>query len=159
MITNSEGKKDKTGSRVISLSSKGVVKTKGPGTTYITVATADSYDKKTKTYLIKETIPVFCPSVTSVHFTDSKATLAPLETLDLKEKLIYNPGDLEPFNKDGMKLTWSSNNKKMVSVSSKGLVKVSKKAAPGTYLITVKAVGGVMKGKTVPQRTYTIQVN
>lgn len=156
MITNAEGKPDKNGKKVISINSKGVVKTKGPGRTYVTVCTADSYDKKTKTYKVTKTIPVVCPSVTSVHFSENTGTLAPNTSVELKSRLIFNNGQSEPFNKEGMKLTWASSNRKYVSVNSKGVVKVSKKAVPGTYTITVKAVGGVMKGQTVPEGAYTI---
>ena len=156
MITNAEGKPDKNGKKVISINSKGIVKTKGPGRTYITVCAADSYDKKTKTYKVTKTIPVVCPAVTSVRFSESTGTLAPNSSVELKSKLIFNNGQSEPFNKEGMKLTWSSSNRKYISVNSKGMAKASKKAVPGTYTITVKAVGGVMKGQTVPEGAYTI---
>ena len=159
MITDATGKPDKNGKKVISVNGKGIVKTKGPGSTYLTVCAADSYDKKTRTYAVTQTIPVSCPVVTSVRFQETSATLTANATLDLKSRLVFNNGQSEPFNKDGMKLTWSSSNRKCVSVNSKGFVKVSKKAAPGTYTITVKAVGGVTKGMTVPAGSFTIQIS
>lgn len=157
MVTDNTGKKDRNGSRVISVNSKGIVKPKGPGVTYVTVFAADSYDKPSKSYKVKDTIMVTCVPVTTVRFSPASLSLKRTETLNLKERIIFNGGQ-EPFNKDGMKLKWSSSSKKNVSVNGKGVVKVAKKAAVGTYTITVKATGGVQKGQTVPETTISIIV-
>ncbi len=64
-----------------------------------------------------------------------------------------------PYNKDNMKLSWKSDDKRNVSVNTKGVIKVNKKAAAGSYTITVKAIGGVSKGSTVPEGKIIIVVS
>lgn len=86
MVTDSTGKKDKNGSRVISVNNKGVVKPKGPGITYVTVFAADSYDKPSKSYKVKDTIKVTCVPVTTVKFSPASISLKPTETVNLREK-------------------------------------------------------------------------
>lgn len=157
MITDNTGKKDRKGGRIASVNSKGILKPKGPGVTYVTVFAADSYDKSSKSYKVKDTIRVTCVPVISVTFSSASLNLKKSETSNLKEKIIFNGGQ-EPFNKDKMKLKWSSSSKKNVSVNGKGVVKVAKKAAADTYKITVKATGGVPKGQTVPEGTIDIIV-
>lgn len=157
MVTNSAGVKDKNGRRIISVNGKGVVKPKGPGIAYVTVFAADSYDKASKSYKVKDTIKVTCVPVTSVSFSPASLSLKKTETVNLKEKIIFNGGQ-EPYNKDKMKLKWSSSSKKNVSVNGKGVAKVAKKAAAGTYTIKVQATGGVPKGQTVPEATVNIVV-
>ena len=159
MITDLNGNRDKKGGRVVSVSGKGVIKAKGPGTTYITVCAADSYIKKEKKYKVKATMKVTCGTVTSIGFNEASVTLSQSGTADLKQKLVFNNGSSVPYNKDGMKLSWSSSNKKSVSVNGKGIIKVAKKAAAGTYTITVKATGGVPKGEIIPQGTINIIVS
>ncbi|HBA96895.1 MAG TPA: hypothetical protein DCZ23_02185 [Lachnospiraceae bacterium] len=157
MVTNSVGVKDKNGRRIISVNGKGVVKPKGPGIAYVTVFAADSYDKASKSYKVKDTIKVTCVPVTTVSFSPASLSLKKTETVNLKEKIIFNGGQ-EPYNKDKMKLKWSSSSKKNVSVNGKGVAKVAKKAAAGTYTIKVQATGGVPKGQTVPEATVNIVV-
>lgn len=159
MITDLNGNRDKKGGRVVSVSGKGVIKAKGPGTTYITVCAADSYIKKEKKYKVKATMKVTCGTVTSIGFNEASVTLSQSGTADLKQKLVFNNGSSVPYNKDGMKLSWSSSNKKSISVNGKGIIKVAKKAAAGTYTITVKATGGVPKGEIIPQGTINIIVS
>lgn len=159
MITDSDGNRDKKGGRVVSVSGKGVIKAKGPGTTYVTVCAADSYIKKEKKYKVKATMKVTCGTVTSIGFNEASVTLSQSGTADLKQKLVFNNGSSVPYNKDGMKLSWSSSNKRSVSVNGKGIIKVAKKAAAGTYTITVKATGGVPKGEIIPQGTINIIVS
>jgi len=157
MITDETGKKDKAGSKVISVSKKGVIKAKGPGITYVTAFAADSYVKADKTYAVSDAVQIICVPVRSVAFSENTVNLSPSATYNLKEKLVFNNGT-EPFNKDGMKLKWISNNKKQVSVNKKGVIKAAKKAAAGTYTITVEATGGVQKGKEVPKATISVIV-
>ncbi len=159
MVTDADGNRDKKGGRVVSVSGKGIIKAKGPGTTYITVFAADSYVKKDKKYKVQATMKVTCGKVTSIGFNEPSVTLSQNGTADLKQKLVFNNGSSVPYNKDGMKLSWSSSNKKSVSVNRKGIVKAARKAAAGTYTITVKATGGVPKGETVPQGTINIIVS
>lgn len=159
MLTDAAGKKDRYGSRVISVNSKGIIKSKGPGVTYVTAFATDSYIKASKSYAVSDTIKVTCVPVTSVSFSETSLSLAKLSTADLKAKLIFNNGTEEPFNKDGMKLKWTSSNKKIVSVNGKGVAKVTNKANAGeTCKITVQATGGVPRGQTVPQATIDIIV-
>lgn len=159
MVTDATGKKDRNGSKFISVNSKGIIKSKAPGVTYVTAFAVDSYVKASKSYMVSDTIKVTCVPVTSVSFSEPSLTLSKLGTADLRGKLIFNGGITEPFNKDGMKLKWSSSNKKCVSVNSKGVVKVTNKAVAGeTYKITVQATGGVPKGQTVPETTINIVV-
>lgn len=158
MITDSIGKKDKKGTKIATVNGKGVVKPKGPGITYVTAYTVDSYIKTSKTYTVYDTIQVTCMPVSTIGFSDPTISLHAGETINLKEKLIFNHGNSIPYNKDGMKLNWSSDNKRNVSVNGKGVVKVNKKAVAGNYTITVKATGGVQKGITVPEGKITIIV-
>lgn len=159
MITDAAGKKDRKGGKVISVNSKGIIKSKTPGVTYVTAFAVDSYIRTSKSYTVSDTIKVTCVPVTSVAFSETSLSLAKLGTSNLKEKLIFNNGTEEPFNKDGMKLIWSSSNKQIVSVNKNGVAKVTNKANSGeTCKITVKATGGVPKGQTVPEATIDIIV-
>lgn len=159
MITDAAGKKDRKGGKVISVNSKGIIKSKTPGVTYVTAFAVDSYIRTSKSYTVSDTIKVTCVPVTSVAFSETSLSLAKLGTSNLKEKLIFNNGTEEPFNKDGMKLKWSSSNKQIVSVDKNGVAKVTNKANSGeTCKITVKATGGVPKGQTVPEATIDIIV-
>lgn len=158
MITDFSGKKDKNAAKVASVSAKGVVKPKGPGVAYVAVCAMDSYAKESKAYTVCDIIQVTCKSVDSVGFSENVVILNPMETVKLKEKLIFNGGISEPYNKMGMKLKWVSSDPKNVSVSSQGVVRAGRKAAAGSYTITVKAVGGVQKGQTIPEGTVTIVV-
>lgn len=158
MITDAEGNKSKNGTKIASVSSKGVVKPKGPGATYITVCTVDSYVKESKTYKVMDTISVLCMPVQKIGFEESSMTLSQNGTANLKEKLVFNEGKTEPYNKENLKLKWISSDKKNVSVNSKGVIKINKKASAGSYTIKVQATGGVQKGETVPEGTITINV-
>lgn len=159
MITDASGKKDRYGSRVVSVNNKGIIKSKGPGVTYVTAFALDSYVKASRSYTVSDTIKVTCVPVTSVSFPEASLSLAKAATADLKAKLVFNNGTEEPFNKDGMKLKWTSSNKRSVSVNSKGVVKVTNKATAGeTCKITVQATGGVQRGQTAPQATIDIIV-
>lgn len=156
-ITDAAGKKDRTGRRVATVNSKGMVVTKGPGTTYVSVYAADSYDKTSKTYRVSATIPITCTPVTTIGFSAATVKAEKQQKVDLKSMLIFNGGRNTPFNQEKMKLSWKSSNLRAVSVNSKGIVRVGKKAA-GAYTITVRAVGGVKKGQPVPEGSITIEV-
>lgn len=160
MITDAAGKKDRAGAKIASVNGKGVVKPKGPGITYVTVYAVDSYVKTSKTYTVLKTIQITCMPVSSIGFSDSSITATPGTTVNVKEKLVFNDGNIAmlPYNKDNMKLSWKSDDKRNVSVNTKGVIKVNKKAAAGSYTITVKAIGGVSKGSTVPEGKIIIVV-
>lgn len=156
-ITDAFGKKDKTGKRVATVNSKGIVVTKGPGTTYVSVYAADSYDKASKTYQVSATIPITCTPVTTIGFSAATVKAQNQQTVDLKSMLVFNGGRNTPFNQEKMKLSWKSSNSRAVSVNSKGVVRIGKKAS-GSYTITVRAVGGVKKGQPIPEGSITIEV-
>lgn len=155
LVTDKDGKVDKNGKKVASVSSKGIISPKGPGITYITACAQDSYDKSTKTYKLFSTIQVTCPIVNSVSFkSDTPNNLSLNSKLELKDKLIWNPQ--EPYNLEKMKLKWSSSDKTIATVSSRGQVKTKKKA--GSVTITVEATGGVPKGAAIPKQSITLTI-
>lgn len=61
-----------------------------------------------------------------------------------------------PFNLEKMKLKWTSNNKNIATVNSKGVVKTKTKT--GTVKITVTAIGGVSTGKKAPEQAIDLTV-
>lgn len=105
--------------KVATVSAKGVVKAKAPGKAKITVK---SGSKK-----VTVTVTVPKPAATKIAGVSKKATLKVGKTKTLKPKL-------SPSGSTG-KLTYSSSNKKVASVSSKGKITAKKK---GTAVINVK---------------------
>ena len=109
--------------KVATVTKKGVVKALKKGTATITVRTANG-----KKATCKITVPA---APTDVTLNETKATLAVGKKLTLKAKL----------KGAGAKttLTWKSSNRKVATVSKKGVVKALKK---GTTVITVRTANG-----------------
>lgn len=110
---------------VASVDQNGLVNAKKAGEVVITAKTVDG--GKTASCRLKVAAPV-----TSVRFAQSKLYL-------VKGKSVTVP--VVAYTKDGSKaaLTYSSSNKKVVSVTAKGKIKALKK---GSAVITVKAENG-----------------
>lgn len=153
-VTDASGEIDKNGKKVASVDGKGVVKFKGPGTTYIKAAAMDSYDRATKTYGIFDLIQVTCPPVDAVRFANvPSTTIRPNSSFNLMPSLAYTPEI--PFESKNIKLKWLTSDRKIATVN-KGVVKTGK--LTGTVVITVQAIGGVQKGMTVPEANITLTV-
>ena len=110
-------------SKVAKVSKKGVVKALKKGTAIITVTTANG-----KKATCKITVPA---APTKVTLNKKKATLKVGKKLTLKATLTPT--------KAKTALTWTSSNKKVATVSKKGVVKAIK---PGKAKITVKTANG-----------------
>ena len=111
--------------KIATVTQSGRVRPKKPGTATITVKTANGKSAKVK-------VKVVAVKPTKVKITKgSKATIYVGGKLTLKAKL-YPTGATS-------KLTWKSSDKKVATVSSKGVVKAKKK---GTATITVKTANG-----------------
>lgn len=137
-ISDENGKTNRKGKKIASVNGKGVVKGIRPGTTYVTVATADSYDKSTKSYKVFKTCQIICPWVTTISFDSSvEKTVQAGSTLDLASILQCNPENL--FNKQKMAKRWKSSDTKVARVTSKGIVTFKK---AGTVTITCTPTGG-----------------
>ena len=108
---------------VATVSSKGVVKAKKKGTAVITA----KYGKKKLTCKVTVKQPV-----TSIKLNKTSATLKKGSSLTLKAAVA-------PSSANNKTVTWSSSNKKVATVSSKGVVKA---VGNGTATITVKAKDG-----------------
>ena len=111
--------------KVATVSSKGVVKAIRKGTAVITVETSNGLKASCK-------ITVKAPLPTKV-ILNKKGTVNLQRGKTLKLKATLKPEGAEA------KLTWSSSNKKVATVSSKGVVKAKKK---GKAVIQVKTSNG-----------------
>ena len=113
--------------KVAKVSSKGVVTPVKVGTAVITVKTANGKKATLKVKVADPTIP-------------AKVTLDATGTVELYvgDKLPLE-ATVTPKKARGTKLTWSSSNKKVAKVNSKGVVTAKKK---GTATITVKTANG-----------------
>ena len=112
-------------SSVASVSSSGVVTAKKLGTATITVTTADGSFKKTcKVEVVKK--------VKGVELNKSSATIYLGNTLTLK-------ADVTPSDATNPAVTFTSSDKNIATVSSKGVVTP---VSPGTVTITVKTADG-----------------
>ena len=112
--------------KVATVNSKGVVTPVAPGTATITVKTSDGSFTDTCKVTVKR-------AVTSVTLNCSTAELDSNETMTLK-------ATVKPSNATDKTLTWSSSNKKVVTVNSKGVLTPVGK---GTATITVKSENGL----------------
>lgn len=114
---------------VATVSSKGVVKAKKKGTAVI----AAKYGKKKLTCKVTVKQPV-----KSIKLNKTSATLKKGKSLTLK-------ATISPSSANNKAVTWSSSNKKVATVSSKGVVKA---VGNGTATITVKVKDGSGKKAT-----------
>ena len=112
--------------KVATVNSKGVVTPVSPGTVTITVKTSDGNFSDTCKVTVKR-------AVTSVTLNKNTADLKSDTTLTLK-------ATVKPSNATDKTLTWSSSNKKVATVNSKGVVTPVGK---GTATITVKSENGL----------------
>ena len=114
---------------VATVSSKGVVKAKKKGTAVI----AAKYGKKKLTCKVTVKQPV-----KSIKLNKTSAILKKGKSLTLK-------ATISPSSANNKAVTWSSSNKKVATVSSKGVVKA---VGNGTATITVKVKDGSGKKAT-----------
>ena len=114
---------------VATVSSKGVIKARKKGTTVITA----KYGKKKLTCKVTVKQPV-----KSIKLNKTSATLKKGNSLTLK-------ATISPSSANNKAVTWTSSNKKVAIVSSKGVVKA---VGNGTATITVKAKDGSGKKAT-----------
>ena len=124
--------------KVATVNSKGVVtmKKKAGGKSVVITATAKDGSK------VYGSMKLTCMKGTVKNITISgKKTVKAGKTLKLKAEVTASSG----ANK---KVAWSSSNKKLATVSSKGVVKTFK-GKKGTVKITVRALDGTNKKKTV----------
>lgn len=112
--------------KIATVTKKGVVKGKKLGTTKITVTSVKNAKKK-KTIKITVTKPV-----TKVTLNQKKLSLSPNGSAKLK-------ATVKAPKKAYTGLSWTSSNKKVATVTKKGLVKA---VSEGTAKITVKALDG-----------------
>lgn len=129
--TGTKGKITWTSSKksVATVSSKGVVKAKKKGTAVITA----KYGKKKLTCKVTVKQPV-----KSIKLNKTSATLKKGKSLTLK-------ATISPSSANNKAVTWTSSNKKVATVTSKGVVKA---VGNGTATITVKAKDGSGKKAT-----------
>lgn len=120
-------------SKIASVNSKGIVKGVKPGKTKITVISKKAKNKKASIRVV-----VKKAAIKKVTLNAKNASLSIGETKQLKAKAT-------PTKNTSTKIAWTSSNKKVAVVSSKG--KVTAKAA-GTATITAKAADGSGKKAT-----------
>ncbi len=118
---------------VATVSANGRVKAISPGETTIT-ATTNNGVVGSKTIVIPKPI-----EATSVIITGKISSLTTGKTAQLNATIV-------PSNTENKKLTWSSSNKNIVSVTEKGLIKAIKK---GSATITVKTANNKTDSVTV----------
>ena len=116
-------------SKVASVSDKGVIKAKKPGTVTITCKTTDTGKVATCTVTVKKA------TVKSVSLDKSKISLLAGGTMTLE-------ASINPSNATNKDVKWTSSNKKVATVNSKG--KVTAKSR-GTATITCTTVDGEKK--------------
>ena len=127
--------------KVATVSQSGNVKPKKPGTTTITVKTANGKTAKVR-------VKVVAVKPTKVEITKgSKATIRVGQKLTLKTKL--TPA------KATTTLTWSTSDKNVATVSSKGVVTAKKK---GTATITVKTENGKKASITITVKPKRVEL-
>lgn len=120
--------------KIATVNSKGIVKGVKPGKTKITVVSKKSKKKKASIRVV-----VKKAAIKKVTLNVKSANLSIGESKQLKAKAV-------PTKNTSTKIAWSSSNKKVAVVSSKG--KVTGKAT-GTATITAKAADGSGKKQNV----------
>lgn len=165
-ISDEYGKLNKKGSRIATVKSDGSIKGIHAGVTYVTIAPEHTYNKYSKEYEFKYTIPIVCPETIDVSFdeeelkkvdpnlfsyvVDSNEGGTPVYALNgyvkskfnIREYLKYNSTIASPavFNPGKMKQEWVSSDSSVARVSSSGNI-ICK--SPGYATITVTPVGGL----------------
>lgn len=134
-------------SKVASVDKNGKVTAKKAGTAVITARTADGLSTSA-------TITVKNVKVTGVKLNAKKVTRTVGKTKQLK-------ATVRPSNATNKGVTWTSSNKKVATVTSKGKVRAK---SPGKATITVKTKDGKYKAKAVitvkPKNTsFTLKGN
>lgn len=114
---------------VATVTSKGTVTPKKNGACWIYAKATDGSDITAKCLVIVG------PQVKSIKISKTSVTLKPKQTMTLK--VTYNPTDAVY-----KKVQWTSNNKKIATVNSKGKVTAKKK---GSCYITAKTLDGSNK--------------
>lgn len=125
--------------KIAAVSAKGVVKGKAAGKTVITVTSKKNSKKKAKI-----SVKVVAKAVNKVSLKQKSATLTEGQSLTLKATVAAKKGADKT-------LVWSSSNKKVATVNSKGVVKTLK---AGKAVITATAADGSKK-----KASCTVTVN
>lgn len=118
--------------RIATVSSKGVVKAVKVGTVYITAKAMDGSGKYAR-----------CKITVKQPVTSIKLSAATLTITEGSSKTLT--ATVAPASATRKTLSWTSSNKKIATVSAKGVVKA---IAPGTATITAKAADGSGKKAT-----------
>ena len=118
--------------RIATVSSKGVVKAVRVGTVYITAKAKDGSGKYAR-----------CKITVKQPVTSIKLSAATLTITEGSSKTLT--ATVAPASATSKTLSWTSSNKKIATVSAKGVVKA---IAPGTATITAKAADGSGKKAT-----------
>lgn len=124
--TNNSIKWTSSDTSVATVSSKGLVTSKKPGTTTITAKTVDGGFEATCVVTVKR-------AATSIKLNKTSVNLDVSESYTLK-------ATIAPSNTTDKTVTWTTSNKKVATVSSKGVVKAIGK---GTATITAKTENGL----------------
>lgn len=127
---------------IATVSSKGVVTPVGKGTATITATSENGLKATCKVTVYMKT--------TGVKLNKSESSVYAGETITLK-------ATVQPTNANNQSVTWSSSNKKVATVSSKGVVTG---VAAGTAVITVKtAEGGYTAQCTVTVKQHVTGIS
>lgn len=118
--------------RIATVSSKGVVKAVKVGRVYITAKAMDGSGKYAR-----------CKITVKQPVTSIKLSAATLTITEGSSKTLT--ATVAPASATNKTLSWTSSNKKIATVSAKGVVKA---IAPGTATITAKAADGSGKKAT-----------
>lgn len=169
-ISDKYGNPNPAGKKIARVDGKGQLSGVAPGHTYLTIASADSYNKYSRIYGYFATIPVVCPAVSDAAFDmnnaiqerpnairkesgeDNTYVVKKGESLDLREYISYNPSDV--FNKDKMKCDWSSTNKTVGSITSTGRITFKNEGYTTVFVIPV---GGYEVDSTTGKKAGGIQ--
>lgn len=169
-ISDKYGNPNPMGKKIAKVDSKGQLSGVAPGNTYVTIASADSYNKYSRIYGYFATIPISCPAVSDVEFDMEEALqerpnvikkesgeentyiVKKGESLNLKEYISYNPSNV--YNEDNMKCNWSSTNKTVGNVSSKGSITFKNEGYATIFMVPV---GGCEVDSTSGKKIGSVQ--